>query len=232
MRRALATSLAVFFSVGIFAAGCGDDDDTGDDASSGAGGAATEAGNGGTSSGGAVVGGTAGLTGGAGAAAAGGAASAGEGGQSGAPSAHGLECRVLTALCAADNAARAAQECNEVGRAGDEDVCRASLQRCVPICTADEPAPAEGGAGGISAAGAGGGAAEPLVSPYCTALGELCHAVDEGEGTAHDCHEVGHVGEPRTCIERFSSCARFCLDALDAIDSSGGAGGASGRAEH
>lgn len=233
MRRTLATSLAVLFSVGMFAAGCGDDD-PGDDGTSGAGGTpAAGGGAGGTSGGGATSGGTAGLSGGIGAAGAGAAAGAGggaggEGGQGGAPADDGLQCRVLSALCAVDSAVAAVQECNELGRAADAGACRQNLQRCVPLCTADEPEPGEGGAGGMSGAGGGGGAAEPLVSPYCIALGELCHAVDEGEGTAHECHEIGHRGEPRTCVINFESCARFCLDALDAPPSSGGAGGSSG----
>jgi hypothetical protein len=230
MRRTLVNSLAVLFSIGMFAAGCGDDD-TGDDGTSGAGGTpAAGAGAGGTSGSGGTSGGTAGLSGGVGASAGvGAAAGAGEGGGGGAALEEGLECGVLTALCPADSAVGAVQECNQVGRAADAEACVQNWRRCVPLCTGEEPVLGEGGAGGISAAGAGGGAhAEPSVSPYCTALGELCHAVDEGEGTAHECHEVGHVGEPRTCIDRFSSCARFCLDALDAQTSSGGAGGSGG----
>jgi hypothetical protein len=55
----------------------------------------------------------------------------------------------------------------------------------------------------------------------CQVLGELCHEADTGSGPAHDCHEVGHDGVAKNCVEEFTSCTFSCVDV--------GAGGAASR---
>jgi hypothetical protein len=79
-----------------------------------------------------------------------------------------------------------------------------------PAAQGGEPAAQGGGQGGL---GHGQAALE------CQVLGELCHAADSGEGRAHDCHELGHVGDVATCATEFAGCVATCTD-------SSGAGGA------
>jgi len=85
------------------------------------------------------------------------------------------------------------------------------------------PGPTEGGAEhmGGAAHGGGGHAEAPTI---CRVLGELCHEADTGSGTAHDCHELGHVGETEVCEQEFDSCIATC------VDTGGGEGGAGGGA--
>lgn len=88
-------------------------------------------------------------------------------------------------------------------------------------------APSQGGSGqggSASRAEAGaGGALHGEGSLVCQVLGELCHAADTGSGPAHDCHEVGHVGNAAACEAEFAGCIGTCTDASIG---SGGAGGA------
>jgi hypothetical protein len=91
--------------------------------------------------------------------------------------------------------------------------------------TSEAGAPSRGGAGqggsaSLPEAGAG-GAVHGEGSLVCQVLGELCHAADEGSGPAHDCHEVGHVGNAAACEAEFDGCIGTCTDANIG---SGGAG--------
>lgn len=124
-----------------------------------------------------------------------------------------IVCEVLGELChAADEGEGAARDCHEVGHKGNAAACEAEFAGCIAACTDDD------GAGG--AAGTG-------VDARCAALGELCHVADTGEGTAHDCHQIGHDGNAAACAEAFDDCAVFCLEAREELEAGeGGAGGA------
>ena len=63
-------------------------------------------------------------------------------------------------------------------------------------------------------------------SPRCSALGEVCHAVEESSDQAAECHELGHDGDPAVCEEQFDDCIDVCLEAI--TDEGGGEAGASG----
>jgi hypothetical protein len=76
-------------------------------------------------------------------------------------------------------------------------------------------------AGGSSShAGGAGGAAESDGAVKCEVIGELCHEADTGSGPAHECHEVGHVGNAAACEAEFASCIGTCV----ADEGAGGAG--------
>lgn len=126
-------------------------------------------------------------------------------------------CEVLGTLCHdADSGPGKVGECHDVGHAADEAACRSEFSSCISACVASE----EGAAGAPSA---------PVDNPYCQALGELCHFVnDEGTPTA-DCHELGHVGNEPDCIKSFDACVPVCLTKRDAEPTGhtegGGAGG-------
>ncbi len=48
-------------------------------------------------------------------------------------------------------------------------------------------------------------------SADCTAITEACHPLDTGEGAIHDCHEVGHGGDPAKCTEKKAECLQTCV---------------------
>lgn len=75
-----------------------------------------------------------------------------------------------------------------------------------------------GGAGGHGAVGHGDGAV------ICKVIGQLCHAADTGSGAAHDCHELGHVGNAEACVDAFDGCITLCT----ADDAGGGGAGGGG----
>lgn len=143
----------------------------------------------------------------------GGAASA-QGGATayGGQPAHGdgaILCEVIGELChEADSGSGAAHDCHQVGHVGDADGCARAFDGCIATCTAEE------GAGGSG----------PAPDGHCAALGELCHVADDGDGPLHDCHQVGHVGDPAGCAAAFDDCATLCLAAREALEE--GAGGA------
>jgi hypothetical protein len=119
-----------------------------------------------------------------------------------------LVCQVMGKLChAADTGEGPANECHETGHVGDGDACEAAFAGCMDVCIEDE-------SGGGAGAGAGGGSGVEK-DPYCAALGELCHAVDDEDGPTHECHELGHVNDAEVCSERFDECATLCLEKLD-----------------
>lgn len=126
-----------------------------------------------------------------------------------------LVCQVIGELChAADSGEGPAQECHEIGHVGDGEACEAAFDGCMSICIESE----SGSGGGGGASGEGGGSGEGGASaegsgkdPYCAALGELCHAVDDEDGPTHECHELGHVNDPEICMEQFDDCATLCL---------------------
>lgn len=138
-------------------------------------------------------------------------------------------CQVLGELChEADTGAGAAHDCHELGHKGNVATCEQEFDGCIATCTQDE------GAGGASAGGAG-----PSLDSRCTALGELCHPVDDGTGKGAECHDVGHEGNAAACAAAFDDCATFCLEAREALEpegeggapaAQGGAGGVSGNA--
>jgi hypothetical protein len=145
-----------------------------------------------------------------------GAASGGDG--------HGnvsAECEVIGTLChAADDGEGPIADCHALGHDGNAANCKAEFAACISVCVADE-----GGAGG---AGAGGAAAtpEPVANPYCQALGELCHFLDDQGTPTGDCHELGHEGREAACIEAFAGCAPLCLAKREQEPGPHGEGGA------
>ena len=74
-----------------------------------------------------------------------------------------------------------------------------------------------GGSGGTTSPPAGGaadgGAMHGDAALECQVLGELCHAADSGTGPAHECHEVGHVGNAAACNAEFAGCVGVCTGA-------------------
>jgi hypothetical protein len=100
--------------------------------------------------------------------------------------------------------------------------------------TSEAGAPSSGGSGpggnggstSTPEAGAG-GAVHGEGSLECQVLGELCHAADTGSGPAHDCHEVGHVGDAAACEAEFAGCMGTCTGA----DIGGGGAGGAGAGE-
>lgn len=115
-------------------------------------------------------------------------------------------------LChAVDSGDGRAHECHEVGHEGDGERCLPQFAGCVALCTGDE-------AEQLS-----------LEQARCSALGELCHPVDDRTGPLHDCHLLGERGDPGACSVAFDDCARLCLQARELLDEgSGGAGGRGG----
>ncbi len=90
-------------------------------------------------------------------------------------------------------------ECHEVGHAGDADECAAIYDECIAFC--QEPAEA-GVDAGDDHHGEG--------SAMCEEMGHLCHDLDDGEGLAHECHEVGHAGDADECAEIYDECIALC----------------------
>ncbi|HEY6080857.1 MAG TPA: hypothetical protein VIW29_18715 [Polyangiaceae bacterium] len=124
-----------------------------------------------------------------------------------------LVCQVMGELChAADSGEGPAHDCHEIGHVGEGEACEAAFDGCMGVCLESDSG--AGGAGGSGSGGAG-GAEEPAKDPYCAALGELCHAVDDEDGPTHDCHELGHVNDPEICAASFDECATLCLEKLD-----------------
>lgn len=78
-------------------------------------------------------------------------------------------------------------------------------------CGDDDDGAPVGGAG----TGQGGSGAEVDTVAQCKVLGELCHAADSGTGEAHECHELGHVGDGAACAEGFSACVNTCVEESD-----------------
>lgn len=94
-------------------------------------------------------------------------------------------------------------------------------------CGDDDDAADPGSAGSAGQGGetqAHGGAAAAGLE--CKVIGELCHAADSGTGTAHECHETGHVGHADACAEAFDGCIAFCTR-----DDDGAGGGGGGTAQ-
>jgi hypothetical protein len=152
----------------------------------------------------------------------GGAASGGGAGQGGDAHGHGetssfeLECKVLGRLChEADTGSDSgtAHECHEIGHEGHADECGEAFDGCIAFCVPDEGAGGSGGAGTTQ-------------DSHCAALGELCHAVDDGDGPLHACHELGHVNNAARCAAEFDDCATQCLAARELLgNGTAGAGG-------
>lgn len=126
-------------------------------------------------------------------------------------------CEVLGTLChAADSGTGPVSECHDVGHEGNEAACEAQFALCITTCAADE-------------GGSGGSPSQVVSDPYCEAMGELCHFLnDEGTPTG-ECHEIGHVGNEADCIDAFAECAPMCLAKRelepDGHEEAGGAGG-------
>lgn len=152
----------------------------------------------------------------------GGSSNGSNGGESQGGEAHGegpATCEALGSLCHdADSGPGAVGDCHDVGHAADEKECKAQFASCITVCVAEE--------------GSAGGAPSAVVeNPYCQALGELCHFLnDEGTPTGQ-CHEVGHVGNEPDCVDAFESCVPLCLAKRatepEGHDETGGAGGQS-----
>ena len=199
MRRLVRRSLGVLSTSLLIAVGCGDDDDSD---TTNTGGAATSGGAhaGGTTSGaGTHSGGTGGLSGG------------GVGGAS-----ESSECQVVGELChEADTGVGPAHDCHELGHSGDTAACHESFASCIAVCVEDE--------GGEGTGGASGGGQ----SPYCLALGELCHPVASVSAALEECHEIGHIGDAPVCAMQFEECAKACLAAREEAEG-GGSGSAGG----
>jgi len=47
-------------------------------------------------------------------------------------------------------------------------------------------------------------------SPSCAEIMDLCHSADEGEGPAHDCHEVAHADVEADCAPEKEACLEIC----------------------
>src|SRR4051812_9274717 len=90
----------------------------------------------------------------------------------------------------------------------------AALLAC-PGCSDDD-----GDDGAHASGGEGGDGHHADAALVCQVIGELCHAADTGEGMAHECHEIGHVGDGEACETAFDGCMSVCVD--------GGGGGAAG----
>jgi hypothetical protein len=92
--------------------------------------------------------------------------------------------------------------------------------------TSEAGAASLGGSGGSPSLpeGGAGGAVHGEGSLECQVLGELCHAADTGSGPAHDCHEVGHVGNAAACEAEFAGCVGTCTGADIGGGGAGGAG--------
>lgn len=160
-------------------------------------------------------------------AAVGGSANGSHGGEGqGGEEAHGdgpAACEALGSLCHdADEGPGPVGECHDVGHAGDDKECRAQFASCITVCVAAESS-------------AGGAPPEVVTNPYCQALGELCHFLnDEGTPTG-ECHEVGHVGNEPDCVKAFEGCVPLCLAKRETEptghDETGGAGGQAGTQE-
>ena len=200
-KRRLLTALIIASGSPVVFAGCGDDDDGGGGSEAGA--PHTEGGSGGstTSQAGAAQGGEPHAEGGA---------PHGEGSP---------ECEALGSLChAADAGPGPISDCHDTGHVGDPDACVAAFADCINICVV-----AESGAGGA------GGAPAVVDNPYCQALGELCHFVNDMGTPTAECHEVGHTGNEPDCVEAFAECVPLCGEKREAEEAAaGGAGGGSG----
>jgi hypothetical protein len=124
-----------------------------------------------------------------------------------------LECEVIGELChEADAGSGAAHDCHETGHIGKASVCVAEFSGCIGTCVHDEDA------------GSGGAPAETQ-DPYCAALGELCHPVDDATGPTHQCHLTGHIGNGADCAAKFDECATLCLAKRAEQEAEPGAGG-------
>ena len=44
----------------------------------------------------------------------------------------------------------------------------------------------------------------------CAVISEACHHADEGEGEAHDCHELAHDNETAACTDQKDACITAC----------------------
>jgi hypothetical protein len=86
-----------------------------------------------------------------------------------------------------------------------------------------------GGKGGSNATGGMGGESHGSGASECLVLGELCHRVDDVDGPLHECHEVGHVGDPVACAAEFDECTTSCIEAGEPGVGGAGAGGAEGE---
>jgi hypothetical protein len=152
----------------------------------------------------------------------GGSANASNGGEGQGGEAHAegpAACEALGSLCHdADSGPGPIGDCHDVGHEGDEKNCTAQFASCITVCVANESS-------------AGGAPSEPVTNPYCQALGELCHFLnDEGTPTG-ECHEVGHIGNEPDCVKAFAGCVPLCLAKRETEpnghEEAGGAGGQS-----
>jgi len=133
-----------------------------------------------------------------------------------------VTCEVIGELChEADTGSGPGHDCHELGHEGHATACAAGFDDCIALCVHDDD-----GAGGAEAGGAG-----PAPDAHCTALGELCHPVDDASGPLHECHEVGHIGNAAKCAAEFDGCATLCLAAREELEAgAAGAGGGTGAA--
>lgn len=156
----------------------------------------------------------------------GGAANSNGGEGHGGEDAHGegpAACEALGSLCHdADSGPGPIGDCHDVGHEADEKECKGQFASCITVCVADESS-------------SGGAPSEVVANPYCQALGELCHFLDDEGTPTGECHEVGHIGNEPDCVKAFSDCVPRCLAKRetepDSHDGNGGAGGQSGAHE-
>jgi hypothetical protein len=83
----------------------------------------------------------------------------------------------------------------------------------------------------VAEEGGAGGAPATVTNPYCQALGELCHFVNDVGTPTGECHEMGHEGKEAACIAAFADCVPLCLEKRNLEPdphTEGGAGGMSG----
>jgi hypothetical protein len=115
-------------------------------------------------------------------------------------------------------------ECHTLGHEGPEEQCISRHDECVEICKAAYPAVDAGtGDGDAGDSGSDADAADHPPVPLsdaslgglrkCIELGNVCHAPDPGSGPIHECHQVGHAGNPDACEAQYDACLALCTEA-------------------
>lgn len=51
---------------------------------------------------------------------------------------------------------------------------------------------------------------EAALEGDCKTISDACHHADEGEGEAHDCHELAHENDVDACSDQLDSCMAAC----------------------
>ena len=51
---------------------------------------------------------------------------------------------------------------------------------------------------------------EAALTGDCLEISEACHHADEGEGEAHECHEIAHTAVAADCSEHKEHCIETC----------------------